>query len=58
MGNTLYLPEIRRSLHFRIEKYEGGEYTSLSSNNRDISELKEILKNIGYENSEEEDLEG
>jgi hypothetical protein len=53
MGNEIAVPNIRRSLHIRIENYDGLQgYKSLNPNNQDIVVVKKVLTKIGYEPTE------
>ena len=53
MGNEIAVPNVRRSIHIRIENYDGLQgYKSLNPNNKDIFNMKELLTLIGYEHSE------
>ena len=50
MGNEIAIPNVRRSVHFRIENYEGIEgYKSLSATNQDILVMKRRMSDMGFE---------
>ncbi|TNV76582.1 hypothetical protein FGO68_gene5980 [Halteria grandinella] len=52
MGNDIALPNVRRSLHFRIENYEGTNFQSLSPKNQDVLVVKRKLQDLGFDPTE------
>jgi len=50
MGNEVAVPNVRRSLHIRIENYDGLDgYASLNPKNQDIVTMKRKLHDLGYD---------